>query len=147
MSYNETGTLKKRIIAHLLVFRGTASVRFVPVQGIRAQGNSLSLHPRLLSTSPRSSPEPQASYRNTMPLQLIIHGMSLAVVILPLLSKGVFTPNATARFHQIGATVRKILFNVMLRKTRTCIHTQRERPFCSDPFVRCVGRVRQRFEI
>ena len=48
MSYNETRTLKKRRIAHPWVF--TASAPFVPAQGIRAQGNSLSPHPSSLST-------------------------------------------------------------------------------------------------
>ena len=60
--------------------------------------------------------------------------------------RGRFTPNASARFHQFGASVRKILFNVMLRKTRTCSPSQRERPICSNPFVRRVGCVRQRFK-
>ena len=32
------------------LFRGTASAPFVPAQGLRAQGNSLSPHPRPLST-------------------------------------------------------------------------------------------------
>ena len=50
MSNNKTGTLKKRKIAHPWVFRGTASAPFVPAQGLRAQGNSLSPHPRPLST-------------------------------------------------------------------------------------------------
>ena len=63
------------------------------------------------------------------------------------LYKGGFTQNASARFHQFGASVQKIIFTVMLRKTRTCVHTQRERLFCSDPFVRRVGRFRQRFKI
>ena len=49
MSYNETGTHKKRRIAHPWVFRGTASAPFVPAQGLRAHGNSLSPHPRPLS--------------------------------------------------------------------------------------------------
>ena len=60
--------------------------------------------------------------------------------------RGRFTPNASARFHQFGASVRKILFNVMLRKTRTCSPSQRERPTCSNLFVRRVGRFRQRFK-
>ena len=34
MSYNETGTHKKRRIAHPWVFRGTASAPFVPAQGL-----------------------------------------------------------------------------------------------------------------
>ena len=34
MSYNETGTLKKRRIAHPWVFRGTVSAPFVPAQGL-----------------------------------------------------------------------------------------------------------------
>ena len=51
MSYNETGTHKKRRIAHPWVFRGTASAPFVPAQGLRAHGNSLSPHPRPLSTA------------------------------------------------------------------------------------------------
>ena len=50
MSNNKTGTLKKRKIAHPWVFRGTASAPFVPAQGLRAYGNSLSPHPRPLST-------------------------------------------------------------------------------------------------
>ena len=50
-SYNETGTHKNRRIAHPWVFRGTASATFVPAQGLRAQGNSLSPHPRPLSTA------------------------------------------------------------------------------------------------
>ena len=49
MSYNETGTHKKRRIDHPWVFRGTASAPFVPAQGLRAHGNSLSPHPRPLS--------------------------------------------------------------------------------------------------
>ena len=51
MSYNETGTHKKRRIAHPWVFRGTASAPFVPAQDLRAHGNSLSPHPRPLSTA------------------------------------------------------------------------------------------------
>ena len=51
MSYNETGTHKKRRIAHPWVFRGKASAPFVPAQGLRAHGNSLSPHPRPLSTA------------------------------------------------------------------------------------------------
>ena len=51
MSYNETGTHKKRRIAHPWVSRGTASAHFVPAQGLRAHGNSLSPHPRPLSTA------------------------------------------------------------------------------------------------
>ena len=50
-SYNETGTLKKCRIAHPRLFRGTASAPFVPAQGLRAQGNSLSPRPRPLSTA------------------------------------------------------------------------------------------------
>ena len=50
-SYNETRTHKKRRIAHPWVFRGTASAPFVPAQGLRAHGNSLSPHPRPLSTA------------------------------------------------------------------------------------------------
>ena len=50
MSSNETGTHKKRRIAHPWVFRGTASAPFVPAQCLRAHGNSLSPHPRPLST-------------------------------------------------------------------------------------------------
>ena len=49
MSYNATGTHKKRRIAHPWVFRGTASVPFVPAQGLRDHGNSLSPYPRPLS--------------------------------------------------------------------------------------------------
>ena len=49
---------------------------------LRAQGNSLSLS---LSTpglcQPWSSPEPLASYRSTMPLQVRSHGMSTAMGI------------------------------------------------------------------
>ena len=51
MSYNETGTHKKIKIAHPWVFRGTASAPFVPAQDLRAHGNSLSPHPRSLSTA------------------------------------------------------------------------------------------------
>ena len=51
MSYYETGTHKKRRIAHPWVFRGTASAPFVPAQDLRAHGNSLSPHPRPLSTA------------------------------------------------------------------------------------------------
>ena len=51
MSYNETGTHKKRRIAHPWVFRGTASAPFVPAQDLRAHGNSISPHPRPLSTA------------------------------------------------------------------------------------------------
>ena len=51
MSYNETETHKKRRIAHPWVFRGTASAPFVPAQDLRAHGNSLSPHPRPLSTA------------------------------------------------------------------------------------------------
>ena len=51
MSYNETGTHKKRRIAHPWVFRGTASASFVPARGLRAHGNSLSPHPWPLSTA------------------------------------------------------------------------------------------------
>ena len=51
MSYNETGTHKKRRIAHPWVFPCTASAPFVPAQGQRAHGNSLSPHPRPLSTA------------------------------------------------------------------------------------------------
>ena len=51
MSYNETGTHKKRRIAHPWLFRGTASAPFVPAQDLRAHGNSLSPHPRPLSTA------------------------------------------------------------------------------------------------
>ena len=51
MSYNETGTHKKRRIAHPWVFHGTASAPFVPAQDLRAHGNSLSPHPRPLSTA------------------------------------------------------------------------------------------------
>ena len=51
MSYNVTGTHKKRRIAHPWVFRGTASAPFVPAQGLRAHGNSLSPHPRPLLTA------------------------------------------------------------------------------------------------
>ena len=51
MSYNETGTHKKSRIAHPWMFRGTASAPFVPAQGLRAHGNSLSPHPRPLSTA------------------------------------------------------------------------------------------------
>ena len=51
MSYNETGPHKKRRIGHPWVFRGTASAPFVPAQGLRAHGNSLSPHPRPLSTA------------------------------------------------------------------------------------------------
>ena len=51
MSYNETGTHKKRRITHPWVFRGTASAPFVPAQDLRAHGNSLSPHPRPLSTA------------------------------------------------------------------------------------------------
>ena len=51
MSYNETGTHKKRRIAHPWVFRGTAIAPFVPAQDLRAHGNSLSPHPRPLSTA------------------------------------------------------------------------------------------------
>ena len=51
MSYNETGTHKKARIAHPWVFRGTVSAPFVPAQGLRAHGNSLSPHPRPLSTA------------------------------------------------------------------------------------------------
>ena len=50
-SYNETGTHKKRRIAHPWVYRGTASAPFVPAQDLRAHGNSLSPHPRPLSTA------------------------------------------------------------------------------------------------
>ena len=50
-SYNEKGTHKKRIIAHPRVFRVTASAPFVPAQDLRAHGNSLSPHPRPLSTA------------------------------------------------------------------------------------------------
>ena len=42
---------KKRRIAHPWVFCGTASAPFVPAQGLRAHGNSLSPHPRPLSTA------------------------------------------------------------------------------------------------
>ena len=38
-------------IAHPWVFRGTSSGPFVPAQGLRAQGNSLSPHPTPLSTA------------------------------------------------------------------------------------------------
>ena len=41
MSYNDTGTLKKRKNAHLRAFSDTASVSFVPAHGIRAQGEAL----------------------------------------------------------------------------------------------------------
>ena len=51
MSYNETGSHKKRRIAHPWVFRGTASAPLVSVQGLRAHRNSLSPHPRPLSTA------------------------------------------------------------------------------------------------
>ena len=51
MSYNETGTQKKRIIAHPWVFRGTASAPFVPAQGLRElKDTRLSHYPRPLST-------------------------------------------------------------------------------------------------
>ena len=54
-SYNELQwnwkNEKKRRIAHPWVFRGTASAPFVPAQGFRAHGNSLSPHPRPLSTA------------------------------------------------------------------------------------------------
>ena len=52
-SYNKTGTLKKRIIAHPRVFRGTASAPFVPAQGLRAHGNNSLPTPGL--RQPRSS--------------------------------------------------------------------------------------------
>ena len=51
MSYNETGTHKKRRTVHPWVFRSTASALFVPAQGLRAQGNSLSPRPRPLPTA------------------------------------------------------------------------------------------------
>ena len=51
MGYSETGTLKKRIIAHPHVFRGAARAPFDPAQGLTARGNSLSPHPRPLSTA------------------------------------------------------------------------------------------------
>ena len=47
MSYNQTGTHKKRRIAHPWAFRPP----FVPAQDLRAHGNSLSPHPRPLSTA------------------------------------------------------------------------------------------------
>ena len=50
-------------------------------------------------------------------------------------------------FSFVFVRVRKILFDIRLRKASSCIHTQRKRPFCSDPFVRHVGRVRHRFKI
>ena len=50
-SYNETGTHKKCRIAHTWVFTGTASAPFVPAQGLRSHGNSLSPHSRPLSTA------------------------------------------------------------------------------------------------
>ena len=51
MSYNQTGIHKKRRIAHSRVLCGTASAPFVPAQGLIAHGNSLSPHPRPLSTA------------------------------------------------------------------------------------------------
>ena len=50
MNYNEKVTLRKRKIAHPWVLRGAASAPFVPAQGLRAQGNSLSPQPRPLKT-------------------------------------------------------------------------------------------------
>ena len=55
MNYNETGTHKKRRIAHPWEFRGTASAPFVPAQGLRAHENSLSL---LTQASVNGGPRP-----------------------------------------------------------------------------------------
>ena len=62
MNYNETGTGKMHTIAHPRVFRGTANA---PLS--------------------QSSPETQASYRSTIPLQVQSHRTSLILGILPLL--------------------------------------------------------------
>ena len=47
MSYNKTGTLKSAESP----IRGTLIAPLVPAQGLRAQGNSLSPHPRSLATA------------------------------------------------------------------------------------------------
>ena len=51
MCYNENRTHKKRKIAHPWVFRGAVCTPFVLAQGLRAQRNSLSPHPRPLTTA------------------------------------------------------------------------------------------------
>ena len=58
--------VKNSKIAHPWVVRGTASAPFLPAQGVRAQGNSLSPHPRPLPTvvlarAPGQLPEHHAS--------------------------------------------------------------------------------------
>ena len=62
MNYDEHGTREERKIAHPGVHRVAASAHFVPAQGMQAQGNSLSPHPRPLSTAFHA--------RSTMPLQV-----------------------------------------------------------------------------
>ena len=52
--YDRGAILKRKryeSIACFWVFHGTASAPFVPAQGLRAHGNSLSPHPRPLSTA------------------------------------------------------------------------------------------------
>ena len=110
MSYNETGTRKKRNIAHPWVFRGTASAPFVPAQGLRAHVNSLSPHPRPLSTAVLA--RTMASYRSTMPLQVQSHRMSTALGILPLLcwsqrSPATLAPCLSRHGQQAATLLRK----------------------------------------
>ena len=51
MSYNENGARKRRKVTYPCVFRGVANAPFVPAQGLRAKGNSLSSNPTHLSTA------------------------------------------------------------------------------------------------
>ena len=80
MSYNEIGTHKKRRIAHPWVFHGTASAPFVPAQGLRAHGNSLSSQPRPLSTAVLARTIGKLPKHHASALQS--HGTSTALGIL-----------------------------------------------------------------
>ena len=53
---------------------------------------------------PQSSPEPQASYRSTMPLQVQSHGTSTALGILPLLCWSQRSPATPPNGRSVGNT-------------------------------------------
>ena len=99
MSYNETGTRKKRKIAHQSVFGGTANAPFVPAHGLRAQGNLLSPHPRVQSTAVLARTTGKLLEHNAS--SIAKYEKSLAQGILPLLNKNKpATPLLQAKYQQ-----------------------------------------------